>query len=65
MVNKKVEKLRLFREKQIKVWNLRCVEYWLEDIKESGRAYTVRLALDLLSSNWRTVKEYKEIVLNV
>lgn len=52
-------------EKRITVWNLRCAAEYMEDARDSGRAYNIRKALDLLSSNWRVVKDYREIELNV
>jgi hypothetical protein len=51
-------------DKQITVWNLIMIAERLEPHR-SGDAYNTRLALDLLSPNWRIVKEYKEIILNV
>jgi hypothetical protein len=52
-------------DKQITVWNLICTERYLHGGGDSGRAYNIRKALDLLSSNWRDISEYKEIILNV
>jgi len=51
--------------KQIIVWNLICLERRLVDEKRSMDAFNIRLALDILSSNWRIVEDYKELILSV
>ena len=56
-MNEEMDKLN----KQITIWNLRCLEAYLVDMGRAGEAYTIRQALDLLSSNWRVVKDYKGI----
>jgi hypothetical protein len=63
MESKKVTKLVNKRIRQIVVWNLSRFEQRLIDKKESVDAYTIRQALDLLSPNWREVKEFREIKL--
>jgi len=45
--------------RKIVIWNLKMVEKNLH----TNDAYTIRLALDLLSSNWRIAKDIEDIVL--
>jgi len=59
-MNKEEKKKRKY-DIQMKVWNLRCLEERLVDSGQSLAAYTIRQVLDLISSNWRKVKEYKEL----
>jgi len=48
-------------DRKIVIWNLKMVEKNLHI--SSNDAYTIRLALDLLSSNWRIAKNIEDIVL--
>ena len=48
---------------KIIVWNLKMVEKNLYKEGKTNDAYTVRLALDLLSSNWRRAKNSENILL--
>jgi len=51
-------------DKQLKVWNLKCLEKKLLQTGFPGCAFTIRQALDLLSPNWRTAKDYSELEVN-
>ena len=47
--------------KKIIIWNLKIVEKNLHKEGRTDDAYTIRLALDLLSPNWRIAKNIEDI----
>ena len=48
--------------RKIVIWNLKMLEKKLGERGKSDDAYTIRLALDLLSPNWRTAKRIEDII---
>ena len=50
--------------RKIVIWNLKIVEKNLHKEGKADDAYTIRLALDSLSSNWRTAEKIEDIATN-
>ncbi len=50
--------------RKIVIWNLKIVEKNLHEEGKTDDAYTIRLALDLLSSNWKDAKNIEDINVN-
>jgi len=55
----------ILREKQMKIWNLKMLEESLFQSKDSGRAYTVRQVLDLISPNWKEAENFRDLEVNL